>query len=74
MKPVVDRLKQEYEGKVDFTIHLDGADEEGERIAAMIGVRYVPTFVFVNSDGSIKGTDIGAIGEAKMRQRLDSLK
>lgn len=74
MKPVVDRLEQEYAGKVEFTIHRDTADAEGESIAAMLGVRNVPTFVFVNSDGSVSRTDVGAIGEKAMRQGLDALR
>lgn len=74
MEPVVDRLEREYAGKVDFTIHVGTPDEEGERIRDQLGLRYVPTFVFVNTDGSVAKVDIGEIPEATMRERLDALR
>lgn len=74
MKPVVDRLRDEYEGKVDFTVYVDRPDEEGERIASRLGLRYVPTFVFVNTDGSVAKLDVGEIAERTMRERLDALR
>lgn len=74
MKPVVDRLEQEFEGKVDFTVYMDEADEEGERIAAQLDIRYVPTFVYVNADGTIAKTDVGAVPEADMRAKIEALK
>jgi len=38
-------------------------------------VQYVPTFVFVNADGSVSGSPIvGGTDEAALRQRIDALK
>jgi thioredoxin-related protein len=75
MRPVVDRLKAEYAGKVDVKIEmLDGDDAEAERLAGIVGVEYVPTFVFVDSSGAQQGLVVGEISEADMRARLDALK
>ena len=71
---MVDRLKNEYAGKVEFTVYVDETDAAGDQIAQQLGVRYVPTLVFVNTDGSVAKTDVGAISEEAFRSRLDALK
>jgi thioredoxin-related protein len=75
MRPVVDRLKQAYAGTVDVKVMmLDGNDAEAERLAGIAGVRYVPTFVFVDSKGVQQGLVVGEMSESDMRSRLDALK
>ncbi|MDO8915478.1 MAG: thioredoxin domain-containing protein [Coriobacteriia bacterium] len=75
MRPVVDRLKQAYAGKVDVKVMmLDGNDTEAERLAGIVGVQYVPTFVFVDSNGAQQGLVVGEMSEADMRARLDALR
>jgi thioredoxin-related protein len=75
MRPVVDRLKQAYAGRVDVKVMmLDGNDAEAERLADIVGVQYVPTFVFVDSKGAQQGLVVGEVSEADMRARLDTLK
>jgi len=70
---VVDGLKDEYEGKVEFRILNVEKDAEGAELADSFGTQYVPTFVFVNSDGSQSGTLVGTQSEDQMRKELDKL-
>jgi hypothetical protein len=75
MKPLVERLKGEYVGKVEFRRYVDSGDPVGDSLAQTFNVQYVPTFVFVNADGSVSGQPIvGEVTEAVLRQRLDELK
>ena len=75
MKPLVERLKKEYAGKVEFRRYVDSGDPVGDVLARQFNVQYVPTFVFVNEDGSLSGAPfVGGTDEATLRQRLDALK
>lgn len=74
MKPVVDGLKKEYAGKVEFRLYNVEKDEQGVALANKLGVTAVPTFLFVNSDGVQATTTIGAASTTDMRKKLDSLK
>lgn len=74
MKPVVDRLREAYAGKVDVKrMSLDGDDPEAERLANLVGVQYIPTFVFVDSKGVQQGLVVGETTEADLRARIDAL-
>lgn len=73
MKPVVDGLKTEYEGKVEFRLYNVEKDQEGVALANSLGVTAVPTFVFVNSDGVQAGTQVGSMSEEALRAQLDAL-
>ena len=74
MAPVVDRLKGEYEGTVEFRLYNVEQDEQGSELASSFGAQYVPTFVFVNSDGSVAGQIVGEVAEDALKDKLDSLK
>ena len=75
MLPLVERLKKEYAGKVEFRRYVDSGDPVGDQLSQQFNVQYVPTFVFVNADGSVSGELIvGGVGEDVLRQRLDALK
>lgn len=75
MKPLVERLKQEYEGKVEFRRYVDTGDPVGDKLLAEFNVQYYPTFAFVNADGTVSGQPIvGGVGEDVLRQRLDALR
>ena len=70
---MVDGLKDEYEGKVEFQILNVEKDAEGAELANSYGAQYVPTFVFVNSDGTKSGQLVGTQSEAQMKAELDKL-
>lgn len=74
MKPVVDRLKQEYEGKVEFRLINVDTDPDGSALMSQYGAQYVPTFVFLNADGTTADQVVGEVGESALRERLDALK
>jgi len=75
MKPLVERLEKEYKGKIEFRRYVDSGDPVGDRLAQAFDVQYVPTFVFVDSNGSLSGQLIvGGVDESVLRQRLDLLK
>ena len=75
MKPLVERLGTEYAGKVEFRRYVDSGDPTGDALAQRFNVQYVPTFLFVNADGSVSGQPlVGGTDEATLRSRLDALK
>jgi hypothetical protein len=75
MKPLVERLAQEFKGKVDFRRYVDSGDPVGDQLSQAFNIQYVPTFVFINADGSVSGQPIvGGVGEDVLRQRLAALK
>lgn len=75
MKPLVERLASEYKDKVEFRQYIDSGDPVGDGLAQQFKIQYVPTFVFVNADGSVSGQPlVGGVGEDVLRQRLDALK
>jgi len=75
MKPLVERLKKQYAGRVEFRRYVDDVDPVGNQLAQQFNVQYVPTFVFVNKDGSVSGQPIvGGVDVSVLRQRLDALK
>ncbi len=71
---MVDRLRSEYQGRVDFKLFDLDKDAEGRRLADSYGATFVPTFVFLNSDGSKAAQLVGVIDERAFRAKLDSLK
>lgn len=74
MKPVVDGLKQQYEGKVEFRLLNVETDQAANDLANSLGVTGVPTFIFVNSDGVQAGQIVGATSKQGLTQALDGLK
>jgi hypothetical protein len=75
MKPLVERLKQSYAGKVETRVYLDSGDPVGDALASQFDVQYVPSFLFVNADGSVSGSLlVGGTDETTLRARIDALK
>lgn len=75
MKPVVDGLRKRYAGTIEIKrMDTDGSDTEVARLADAFGVQYVPTFVFVDSDGTVSGTVVGEVPESRLVEELSKLK
>lgn len=74
MKPVVDGLKQQYEGKVEFRLINADTDPQAQALSQKYGITAVPTFVFLNSDGSEGGRLLGEQSESLLKEKLDALK
>jgi thiol-disulfide isomerase/thioredoxin len=74
MKPLVERLQQSYAGKVEFrTLNVE-SDKNANDLASSLGVQYVPTFLFVNSDGVIAKTTVGEMTEQALTDEVAALK
>jgi thioredoxin-like negative regulator of GroEL len=75
MKPVVDRLTNDYAGTVDVVrMPLDKGDAKAEKLAGDLGVEYVPTFVLVDSKGVRQDLIVGETAEDGLRAKLDALR
>ena len=73
MKPVVDRLEKQYEGKVEFRVIDVEKDAEGSKLMEQFNAQYVPTFVFINSDGSTADLKVGELKQEQLSAALDKL-
>lgn len=52
MGPVVDGLRQQYDGRIDFDVHADvNSDAEGSSLAREHGVQAVPTMMLSDATG-----------------------
>lgn len=74
MKPVVDRLKQKYKGKIEFKLYDVDKSAEGSQLMQQFNAQYVPTFVLVNRDGTVSQLKVGETPEAELSAALDALK
>ncbi len=63
MSPVVEKLSGKFAGKVDF--YRVDIDKEEELASDVFGVTAVPTFVYIDINGSIN-TSMGASSESEM--------
>ena len=67
MGPIVEQLAAEYEGRA--VIGKYNVDEN-EELAAQIGVRNIPTFIFVK-DNAVVGKVVGAVGKAALQAEIE---
>jgi len=74
MAPIVHGLIPDYEGDVAIRIYNVETSEAGAALADEYAVQFVPTFIFVNSDGEVVDQLIGEVSEKTLRQALDDLK
>ena len=68
MAPVVEKLSGKYAGKVDF--YRVDIDKEADLASDVFGVTAVPTFVYIDIDGSIN-TSMGASTESEMISNIN---
>jgi thioredoxin-like negative regulator of GroEL len=73
MKPVVDRLEAQYKGKVDFVRYDMDTSAEGNRLAQQLNLQYVPSFLFVNRDGTISQQKVGEMTASEITGDLNAL-
>lgn len=72
MKPVVDRLRANYEGRVDFQVfaQIDAAPD-GRDLADAHGVTAVPTMMLVSPQGVEMARWVGGVPEPTLFAALD---
>ena len=72
MRPVVHRLRADYQGRVDV-LSVNPKSMKAQKLAGQYGAIFTPTFVFVQSNGSIQGVIVGEADEERLRQELELL-
>ncbi len=74
MAPIVDGLIPEYEDTVAIRKYDVESSDAGAALAEEYEVQFVPTFVFVDADGTVVDTLIGEVSEKTLKDTLDRLK
>jgi thioredoxin-related protein len=69
MKPIVDGLEREYEGRL-LVIRLDIQSEVGRELAPVYDFQYTPTFIFFDSAGTELWREVGGLDTERLRQSL----
>lgn len=69
MKPIVDGLEQELEGKVIF-IRLNIQEIVGRELAPVYGFEYTPTFIFFDAQGNELWRQVGELDVERVRDSL----
>jgi protein-disulfide isomerase len=60
---------------VEFRTYNDSGDPVGDALAQQFNIQYVPSFLFVNADGSPSGELlVGDTTEAALKARIEALK
>lgn len=67
MAPVVDRIGEEYAGRLD--VYKVDVDKE-QQLAALFGVRSIPAFIFIPRQGAPKHAN-GAIGYDRLKRIIE---
>jgi thiol-disulfide isomerase/thioredoxin len=73
MAPIVDRLKQQFKGKIEFRRYDVTTDATGQQLADAVGAQYVPTFLFFDAKGQKSDMVVGGMTEATLKAKLDTL-
>jgi thiol-disulfide isomerase/thioredoxin len=74
MAPLVERLKQQFKGKVEFRRYDVTTDQAGQQLADAVGAQYVPTFLFFDARGAKVDMVVGGMPEATLKAKLAALK
>jgi thiol-disulfide isomerase/thioredoxin len=75
MRPVVDGLVKKYAGTYDIKIvNLSKGDPADEQLYNSFDLQYVPTFVLLNSDGSVAEKIVGSRPAAELEAAFAKLR
>lgn len=75
MKPVVDGLIKKHAGRYRIEVmNTSSRDPRVGTLARKYKIQYVPTFVFLRSDGSVSASVVGAVPVAQLESELARLK
>ncbi|MBV6397351.1 MAG: hypothetical protein HFACDABA_02965 [Anaerolineales bacterium] len=70
MKPIVDGIEQEYEGRL-MVIRLNIQEQVGRELAPFYGFELTPTFIFFDAQGSEIWRSVGNLDLARLRHSLE---
>ncbi|MGZ6346871.1 MAG: thioredoxin family protein [Anaerolineales bacterium] len=65
MKPIVDGIEKQYQGRL-LVIRLDIQAATGRALAPIYGFQYTPTFIFFDATGKELWRSIGQLDAAKL--------
>jgi len=74
MKPLVEGLEKQYSDTVEFRRLNVETDQTAVELANKMGVQYVPTFLYVNSDGVVAKQVVGEQTKEQLEAELKALK
>jgi thioredoxin 1 len=70
MKPIVDGLEHELQGRVLF-IRLNVQEEAGRELAPLYGFQYTPTFIYFDAQGNEVWREVGRLDTRRVRESLE---
>ncbi|MFZ5912487.1 MAG: thioredoxin family protein [Chloroflexota bacterium] len=70
MKPIVDGLERELEGRVLF-IRLNVREEVGRELAAAYDFQYTPTFIYFDAQGNEVWREVGRLEAQRVRESVE---
>lgn len=68
LAPIFEELSKEYEGEIDF-YKVD--TEKEQELAAMFGIRSIPTIMFMNTDGKEPQVVQGALPKPQLKEVIE---
>ena len=71
MKPVVDRLENELDGRLDV-IRLNIQEPVGRELARNYRFEYTPTFIFIDAEGNELWRQVGELDTERVRESVAS--
>lgn len=69
MKPIVDGLEQELQGRL-LVIRLNVQEEVGRELAALYEFQYTPTFIFFDAEGNEVWREVGRLDVQRVRESV----
>lgn len=69
IKPVVDRLEQDLQGKLKI-IRIDIQSEIGRELIPLYGFEYTPTFIYFDATGHEVWREAGSLSVERVYQSL----
>jgi len=74
MRPVVDGLVKQYSNRYGMEIlNTSSRDPKMMALAQTYQIQYVPSFAFINSDGSLSNLVVGAVPASQLERELAKL-
>ncbi len=70
LSPIIDELSKEYNDLVDF-YKIDTEDQQ--ELAAMFGIRSIPSLLFIPTDGSEPQMAQGALPKAQLKEIIEQV-
>lgn len=70
MKPIVDGIEQEYDGRL-LVIRLNIQEEVGRELAPLFEFEFTPTFIFFDAQGTELWRSVGNLDLERLRQSLE---